>query len=62
MTRSGNYVYILRDGDTWKGYVETFGGSEPLLNELLLTAASLSEAVAQAEASGYVVANVIPAR
>lgn len=62
MTRSGNYVYILRDGETWKGYLETFGGSSPLLNELLLTAASLSEAVAQAEARGYVVANVIPAR
>ena len=62
MARSGNYVYILRDGETWKGYVETFGGSEPLLNELLLTAASLSEAVAQAEARGYIVATAVPAR
>ena len=62
MTRSGNYVYILRDGEAWKGYVEAFGGSEPLLNELLLTAASLSEAVAQAEARGYIVATAVPAR
>ena len=60
MTRSGNYVYILRDGDTWKGYLETFGGSSPLLNELLLTAASLSEAIVQAEARGYIVATAIP--
>ena len=57
-----NYVYILRDGETWKGYVEAFGGSEPLLNELLLTAASLNEAIAQAEARGYIVATAIPAR
>ena len=57
-----NYVYILRDGETWKGYVETFNGSPPLLNELLLTAASLNEAIAQAEARGYIVATAIPAR
>lgn len=57
-----NYVYILRDGETWKGYVETFNGSPPLLNELLLTAASLNEAIAQAEARGYIIATAIPAR
>ena len=60
--RTGNYVYILRDGDTWKGYLETFGGSSPLLNELLLTAASINEAIAQAEARGYIVATAVPAR
>lgn len=57
-----NYVYILRDGETWKGYVETFNGSPPLLNELLLTAASLNEAIAQAEARGYIIATAVPAR
>jgi len=57
-----NYVYILRDGETWKGYVESTSSPRPLLNELLLTTASLNEAIAQAEARGYIIATAIPAR
>ena len=56
-----NYVYIQKDGEAWKGYMESSSNPRPLLNNRLFITASLNEAIAQAEAQDvgqdYMVAN-----
>ena len=56
-----NYVYIQKDGEAWKGYMESSANPRPLLNNRLFITASLEEAIAQAEAQDvgqdYMVAN-----
>ena len=47
-----NYVYIQKDGEAWKGYMESISSPRPLLNNRLFIAARLEDAIAQASARG----------